>query len=48
MIVLPEGEEILDVVCGDKDFWVISATQNMAHVKPAKEGVVHESEPRDG
>ena len=38
MIVLPEGEEILDVVCGDKDFWVISATQNIAHVKPAKEG----------
>src|SRR3982751_5223189 len=38
MIVLPDGEEILDVVCGDKDFWVISATQNIAHVKPAKEG----------
>src|SRR5437763_11993561 len=38
MIVLPEDEEILDVVCGDKDFWIISATQNIAHVKPAKEG----------
>ena len=38
MIVLPEGEEILDVICGDKDFWVISAAQNIAHVKPAKEG----------
>lgn len=38
MIVLPEDEEILDVVCGDKDFWVISTTQNIAHVKPAKEG----------
>ena len=38
MIVLPEDEEILDVVCGDTDFWVISATQNIAHVKPAKEG----------
>jgi type IV secretory pathway VirB9-like protein len=38
MIVLPEGDEILDVVCGDKDFWVISAAQNIAHVKPAKEG----------
>jgi type IV secretory pathway VirB9-like protein len=37
MIVLPEDEEILDVVCGDKDFWVISATHNIAHVKPAKE-----------
>ena len=38
MILLPEAEEILDVVCGDRDFWVISATQNIAHVKPAKEG----------
>jgi type IV secretion system protein VirB9 len=38
MIMLPEGEEILDVVCGDRDFWVISAAQNIAHVKPAKEG----------
>ncbi len=38
MILLPDEEEILDVVCGDKDFWVISATQNIAHVKPAKAG----------
>src|SRR5580693_4890442 len=38
MIVLPEDEEILDVICGDKDFWVISATHNIAHIKPAKEG----------
>mgnify|MGYP003591458850 CR=1 FL=1 len=38
MVVLPPGEEILDVICGDKDFWVISATHNLAHVKPAKEG----------
>src|SRR6476660_548798 len=38
MVVLPDGEDILDVVCGDKDFWIISAAQNIAHVKPAKEG----------
>lgn len=38
MVVLPEGEEILDVICGDRDFWVISAVQNVAHVKPAKAG----------
>ena len=38
MIVLPEGEEILDVICGPNDFWVITSTQNIAHVKPAKEG----------
>ena len=40
MIVLPEDEEILDLICGDRDFWVISATQNIAHVKPAKEGAL--------
>src|SRR3984893_15206734 len=38
MIVLPEDDEILDVICGDKDYWIISATHNMAHIKPAKEG----------
>jgi type IV secretory pathway VirB9-like protein len=38
MIILPEEDEILDVLVGDKDFWVISATHNIAHVKPAKEG----------
>ena len=36
MVVLPEGDEILDVICGDRDYWVISAVQNVAHVKPAK------------
>lgn len=38
MIVLPDDQEILDVICGDKDFWVISSTHNIAHIKPAKEG----------
>jgi type IV secretion system protein VirB9 len=37
MVVLPESEEILDVICGDKDFWIVSSTQNIAHIKPAKE-----------
>lgn len=38
MVVLPEHEEILDVICGDADFWVISATHNIAHIKPARQG----------
>jgi type IV secretion system protein VirB9 len=38
LVVLPQDEDIIDVICGDKDWWVISATQNIAHVKPAKEG----------
>ena len=39
MIILPESEEILDFVCGDKDFWIVSGNQNLAYVKPAKAGV---------
>jgi type IV secretion system protein VirB9 len=38
MIVLPDKEEILDFVCGDKDFWIVSGSQNLAYVKPAKAG----------
>src|SRR5436309_14321483 len=38
MILLPDDEESVDVVCGEKDFWMISAAQNIASVKPAKEG----------
>ncbi len=38
MIILPDEEEILDVLCGDKEFWVINAAHNIAHLKPAKEG----------
>lgn len=37
LVVLPDTEEILDFVCGDKDFWVISGAQNLAYIKPAKE-----------
>ena len=38
IVVLPENEEILDYVCGDKDFWMVSGAQNLAYVKPAKAG----------
>ena len=38
LIILPESEQILDFVCGDKDFWVVSGAQNLAYVKPAKSG----------
>ena len=38
MVILPDGEEIVDVICGDKDWWIISATHDIAHIKPAKEG----------
>lgn len=38
LVILPEAEEILDYVCGDKDYWIISGAQNLAYVKPAKAG----------
>lgn len=38
MIILPPDERILDYVCGDSDFWVVSGAENLAYVKPAKAG----------
>ena len=38
MVILPEGEEILDIICGDKDFWIVSGVHNFAYIKPAKAG----------
>ena len=48
MIILPAGEQILDFVCGDKDFWIVSGAENLAYVKPAKAGAQTESESGDG
>ena len=39
LILLPEGEEISEVVCGDKEYWVIEGKDSIVYVKPAKEGV---------
>src|SRR5262249_29185504 len=38
LLVLPRSEEILDFVCGDKEYWIVNGTQNLAYVKPAKAG----------
>src|SRR5881409_341345 len=38
LIVLPKNEQILDFTCGDKDYWIVNGTQNLAYVKPAKAG----------
>src|SRR2546426_8517852 len=45
MIILPDTEEILDVLCGDKEFWVINASHNIAHLKPAKESSSRDHRP---
>ena len=38
LIVLPKQEQILDFMCGDKEFWIVNGSQNFAYVKPAKAG----------
>jgi type IV secretion system protein VirB9 len=38
MIVLPDGEDIVEVTCGDKEFWIVNAYAGVAYVKPAKAG----------
>jgi len=37
LILLPKTERILDFTTGDKDFWAISGSENVAYVKPARE-----------
>jgi type IV secretion system protein VirB9 len=36
MIVLPDGEDIVEATCGDKEFWIVNARGAVAYVKPAK------------
>lgn len=39
LIVLPEGEEILDFTTGDKDFWIINGVHNLCFIHPAQTGI---------
>ena len=36
LIDLPKNEQILEFICGDKEFWIVNGAQNFAFVKPAK------------
>jgi type IV secretion system protein VirB9 len=38
LIELPKEETILEVTCGDKEYWPINWTGNLAYIKPAKTG----------
>ncbi len=38
MVILPKEETILDYTCGDRDFWVVDGTGNLAYIKPARAG----------
>jgi len=40
LIKFPADQKILEVTCGDKEFWVVEGTGRFLHVKPAKEGIV--------
>jgi type IV secretion system protein VirB9 len=36
LIVLPDGEDIVEATCGDKEFWIVNVHGPVAYVKPAK------------
>ena len=38
MLILPASEEIVEATCGDKGNWIVNGFQNLAHVKPVREG----------
>ncbi len=38
LIELPKEESILEVTCGDKEYWPVNYAANLAYVKPAKQG----------
>jgi type IV secretion system protein VirB9 len=38
LIVLPDGEDIVEATCGDKEFWIVNVRDHMVSVKPAKPG----------
>jgi type IV secretory pathway VirB9-like protein len=38
LIELPKEESIVEVTCGDKEYWPVNWTGNLAYVKPARQG----------
>ena len=36
LIVLPDGEDVVEATCGDKEFWIINVRDGLVSVKPAK------------
>jgi hypothetical protein len=38
LIVLPDGEDVVEATCGDKEFWIVNARGPLVSVKPAKAG----------
>ena len=38
LIVLPEGEDVVEATCGDKEVWIVNVRGGLVSVKPAKAG----------
>src|SRR5258705_13859597 len=38
LIVLPDGDDVVEVTSGDKEFWIVNAHGSRVSVKPAKVG----------
>jgi type IV secretion system protein VirB9 len=36
LVVLPPREQIMDVLCGDKEYWRVGGVNNIAYIKPAQ------------
>lgn len=38
LIVLPDGESVVEATCGDKEVWIVNVRDGLVSVKPAKAG----------
>jgi type IV secretion system protein VirB9 len=39
LIVLPEGEEVVEATCGDRDRWLVNVRDGLVSVKPTEAGI---------
>src|SRR2546423_3282224 len=38
LVVLPDGEDVVEATCGDKEFWIVNVRGALVSIKPAKPG----------
>jgi type IV secretion system protein VirB9 len=38
LLVLPDGDDVVEATCGDKDVWIVNVRGGLVSVKPAKAG----------
>jgi type IV secretion system protein VirB9 len=39
LIVLPDGEQVVEATCGDRDHWIVNVRDGLVSVKPTQPGV---------